>query len=189
MLASVQAALDLDQDPISARQARRFTSETLQGWGRGDLEIAAALLVTELVTNAVLHARTAVELRLEIRDDVLRLSVRDGSPIVPSLKNHGLEATTGRGLGLVATLARNWGVSPGDGGKTVWVELDGQAALEEVWDLEGLEQPATRPDPRPRPPGGGGGGDATVARAQHRATPGWAPARVPAPAHVLARCA
>jgi anti-sigma regulatory factor (Ser/Thr protein kinase) len=83
------------------------------------------LLASELVTNAVIHARTELRLQLELRGDLLHLAVRDGNPwmlrlvIVP-----GPQAEGGRGLWLVDQLAQAWGVNRHpDGGKLVWCTL------------------------------------------------------------------
>ena len=107
--------------------------DTLRRWGRDDLTTSGALLVTELVTNAILHARTMVRVILERGVDFVRVEVRDGSPIRPALRNHGLDATTGRGLALVAKLAQSWGVDVDGAGKVVW------ARLVEDWDEESSE--------------------------------------------------
>jgi anti-sigma regulatory factor (Ser/Thr protein kinase) len=119
----VLVTLDLSPYPASVGEARRFTVETLRRWGRDDLTASGALLVTELVTNAILHARTMVQVILERRDDIVRVEVRDGSPIRPALRNHGLDATTGRGLALVSKLAQSWGVDVSATGKVVWAQL------------------------------------------------------------------
>jgi len=83
----------------------------------------AALLTSELVTNAVLHAATPMCVTLHILPDRIRVDVADGNPAFPSLKEYGREAATGRGLTLFNTLASDWGVQAVDGGKIVWFEL------------------------------------------------------------------
>ena len=83
----------------------------------------AALLTSELVTNATLHAATPMCVTLHILSDRIRVDVADGSPSFPSLKEYGRDAATGRGLTLFSTLASNWGVQAVDGGKIVWFEL------------------------------------------------------------------
>jgi anti-sigma regulatory factor (Ser/Thr protein kinase) len=128
----VLVTLDLAPYPASVGVARRFTVDTLRRWGRDDLTTSGALLVTELVTNAILHARTMIQVILERRDDAVRVEVRDGSPVRPALRNHGLDATTGRGLALVSKLAESWGVDVSGAGKVVWAQLT------EDWD----EQPS-----------------------------------------------
>lgn len=132
--------LDLAPNPASVGEARRFTVDTLRRWGREDLTASGALLVTELVTNAILHARTMVQVMLERRADIVRVEVRDGSPVRPALRNHGVDATTGRGLALVAKLAESWGVDVSAAGKVVW------AQLAEDWDEQSSEHLHVVPD-------------------------------------------
>ena len=83
----------------------------------------AALLTSELVTNAVLHAATPMCITLHTLPDRIRIDVADGNPAFPSIKEYGKDAATGRGLTLFNTLASNWGVQAVDGGKIVWFEL------------------------------------------------------------------
>jgi anti-sigma regulatory factor (Ser/Thr protein kinase) len=83
----------------------------------------AALLTSELVTNAVLHAATPLCITLHILPDRIRVDVADGNPSFPSIKDYGRDAATGRGLTLFNTLASNWGVQAVDEGKIVWFEL------------------------------------------------------------------
>ena len=88
-----------------------------------DVTGCAALLTSELVTNAVLHAATPMCVTLHILPDRIRVDVADGNPRFPSIKEYGTDAATGRGLTLFNTLASNWGVQAVDGGKIVWFEL------------------------------------------------------------------
>lgn len=100
--------------------ARHFTVATLGDWGAGDLADDAALAVTELTANAIVHAHSAFTLTLSARDDLLRISVRDTGPM-PAAE---LRPVPLHGLGAVNALASRWGVqSLGTAGKTVWVEL------------------------------------------------------------------
>ena len=102
--------------------ARHFTVGTLRDWGAGDLADDAALVVTELAVNAVVHARSGFTIILSARGDLVRISVRDGSPADTALVPIPLH-----GLGAVDALASRWGVeSLGNAGKTVWVELHRQ---------------------------------------------------------------
>jgi CheY-like chemotaxis protein/anti-sigma regulatory factor (Ser/Thr protein kinase) len=119
-----QATLHLRADVTSARQARAFTRETLADWRADTLGDDALLVVTELVTNAVTHARSECELRLSISANSLRIEVMDeGSgtpdPLPPSAtRNHG------RGLHLIDAIAAAWGVEPSaPAGKLVWAEI------------------------------------------------------------------
>ncbi len=88
-----------------------------------DVSDCAALLTSELVTNAVLHAATPLCVTLHILPDRIRVDVADGNPTFPSVKDYGRDAATGRGLTLFDTLASEWGVQAVDGGKIVWFEL------------------------------------------------------------------
>jgi GAF domain-containing protein/anti-sigma regulatory factor (Ser/Thr protein kinase) len=114
----------------------------------------AALLTSELVTNAVLHAATPMSITLHTLPDRIRIDVADGNPNFPSIKEYGKEAATGRGLTLFNTLASNWGVQAVDGGKIVWFELpvDFPVAPASVsdgsfrFDLTGVTRAGIRPD-------------------------------------------
>jgi GAF domain-containing protein/anti-sigma regulatory factor (Ser/Thr protein kinase) len=88
-----------------------------------DVSSCAALLTSELVTNAVLHAATPMCVTLHILPDRIRVDVADGSSSFPAIKDYGRDAATGRGLTLFNTLASDWGVQAVDGGKIVWFEL------------------------------------------------------------------
>ena len=100
--------------------ARHFTVATLGACGAGDLAEDAALVVTELAANAVRHACSAFTVVLSVHDDLLRISVRDASPLAGA----GLTSAPLHGLWAVNALASRWGVeSLGNAGKTVWVDL------------------------------------------------------------------
>ncbi len=109
-------------DPRSAQAARRFVRDALVGF-EGDLD-TVLLLVSELVTNAVLHTQSVVSLTIALGAGMLRVSVADNCHDAPVHRAPGLDAVGGRGMGLVQTLASGWGVDlhPGNG-KTVWFEL------------------------------------------------------------------
>jgi anti-sigma regulatory factor (Ser/Thr protein kinase) len=82
------------------------------------------LVVSELVTNAVLHARSATRLTIEGDDDRVRITVADDDPAPPRLRDYGTDAVTGRGVYIVDRLVDDWGVEPlGDTGKRVWCEV------------------------------------------------------------------
>lgn len=119
-----EARLALDPVPGSAAAARRFVGETLGTWGCDALVDAGRLLVSELVTNGVLHARTPMTLVVKLRRDGVRVEVHDGSTSAPTVRDYGDHAMTGRGLSLIADLASRWGVERHGDGKAVWFELD-----------------------------------------------------------------
>jgi len=119
-----QATTTLAQDLESPGAGRRFVQETLSRWTCDGLMDTVGLLVSELVTNAVLHARSTADVSVRLAGDRVRVEVRDQSnePIVRRLAAD--DALGGRGLSLVETLARRWGSHSEPGGKVVWFELD-----------------------------------------------------------------
>lgn len=113
----------------SAADARHIVRDVLRTWpGPGaasvDLTDDATLLVSELVTNAVLHARSDVVVGMQLTDHRLRVEVADSSPELPVLQSDSEVALGGRGVALVDAYADSWGVvSRPPQGKTVWFEL------------------------------------------------------------------
>jgi hypothetical protein len=104
--------------------ARHFALGTLRRLDAAERADDVALVVTELAANAVVHAHSAFTLDLAIRPDVLRISVRDDSPLPPAVAGPALPAAPLHGLGAVAVLASRWGVEPlGPDGKAIWAEL------------------------------------------------------------------
>lgn len=81
------------------------------------------MLVSELVTKTILHARCDLEVWITAEDQRVRIAVRDSSPLVPALRIAELTATTGRGLALVEACASCWGVDVDAAGKCVWFDL------------------------------------------------------------------
>jgi anti-sigma regulatory factor (Ser/Thr protein kinase) len=110
--------------PASAGTARRFVVATLRDWDLEELVDTAALLVSELVTNAILHARSDVTVAVRALDDRVRVEVVDEADGVPLLRHATDTATTGRGLALVDACAWSWGVEPHPPGKAVWFDLE-----------------------------------------------------------------
>jgi anti-sigma regulatory factor (Ser/Thr protein kinase) len=125
--------------PISVPQARRFVRDVLRRWDAGTYEEAGSLLVSELATNAVLHARSEVEVELVELEDGVLLGVSDGSAALPVLRRHGREAGTGRGLWLLDQYSQRAGVDvrrPGTG-KQVWAVLCPEVAAPDEAALTG----------------------------------------------------
>ncbi|WP_260327192.1 SpoIIE family protein phosphatase [Streptomyces sp. TLI_185] len=111
--------------PEAVGHTRRFTRRTLRTWGvtRDDMD-AVLLVVSELVTNALVHTDGQVRLDLTLLDNRLRVSVADASPRTPVKPTSiGWEATGGRGILLVEAMSEAWGTVPASGGKQVWAEL------------------------------------------------------------------
>lgn len=113
--------LDLPSDSSAPRLARAAVSERLGDHPRHD---DLLLCVSEVVTNAVLHAGSASQLRVRTEGDRLVVEVVDRSPTLPTRRQHDLQAPTGRGLRLLDALTVAWGTTPSDGGKIVWFEFD-----------------------------------------------------------------
>ena len=117
------ASTSLPGCPGSVPTARRWASATIAFWGLPDTGWAAAQVVSELATNVTLHARSAFTLTVSLDDDVVRVEVQDGSAVALQSRQYGPTATTGRGLHIVQSLSRDWGVTVHDAGKTVWALL------------------------------------------------------------------
>jgi anti-sigma regulatory factor (Ser/Thr protein kinase) len=139
----LQVQLEVRPDPSEVGRARRWARSRLAGSGiRADEPLAETLvlLVSELVTNAVVHTGRSAVLRLvlpgavteETGEATVRLEVDDASDLAPVPRCVGGEATGGRGLALVDGLADRWGWSREGTGKRIWCELDRCAAGEET---------------------------------------------------------
>jgi anti-sigma regulatory factor (Ser/Thr protein kinase) len=120
------ARLELPGTPAAPSVARLFIRNLCEEWGASSVCDVAELLSSELVTNAVVHAQTAVELEAVYDDkSILRIDVYDRSPGVvdPEPKPPSEGAEGGRGLAIVAKLACHWGVDSLAQGKRVWFTL------------------------------------------------------------------
>jgi anti-sigma regulatory factor (Ser/Thr protein kinase) len=118
-------ALSLGPGPRGVQDARRWVVDTCHEIGRDDLVECAELGTSELVTNALLHARPPLTVRVRGTREHPRVEVRDGSAEVPILPlvvpgEEDLLLTFGRGLGIVASCSTAWGVELEEDGKTVW---------------------------------------------------------------------
>ena len=112
--------------PGSVPATRAFLVNLLKGWDiTGDTIDDAALLVTELVTNAIEHGAGTVAIEVCIVDDVLHVAVSDHGQWVPRRVDADPEAEDGRGLWLVEAVSSEWGRTRRDSGdgKTVWFDL------------------------------------------------------------------
>jgi signal transduction histidine kinase len=121
--ALLQRRMTLEPVPASAGEARRLVRAALAEVGESAVVDAAELAVSELVTNAVLHAATPLELSIEVTAAAVTVQVRDDHPRLPVQRDSSSSATTGRGLAIVAALAHAHGVDVHDPGKAVWFRL------------------------------------------------------------------
>lgn len=139
----LHVSLDLPCRAAALPPARAVARGALAAWGRSRVSGDVELVVSELVTNAVLHAADSEVLQLSLVNltDGVRIVVADGSSITPVVRDLSgppgsvdgrSYATSGRGMALVHALATRWGVDPREHGKQVWVELPDSAASPET---------------------------------------------------------
>ncbi|MGN6522460.1 MAG: ATP-binding protein, partial [Actinomycetes bacterium] len=115
--------LELSGEADAVPRARRFVRESLAEAPAEQCD-DAELVVAELVTNAILHGAPPVTLRVQQVEDAARIEVHDTGRQRPIAVRGGVDSMTGRGLALVGSLTREWGVHPtADGGKVVWAEV------------------------------------------------------------------
>ncbi|MBB5782290.1 ATP-binding protein [Nonomuraea jabiensis] len=107
----------------SVRRARQAARAQLAEWGLQQACEYAELLISELVTNAVRHARGLVRMSLSAADGLLRCEVEDSSPVPPSPRAASCDDEGSRGLLLVEVLSSGWGSVPTGRGKLVWFEV------------------------------------------------------------------
>ncbi len=130
----LQVQLEVGPDPAEVGRARRWARSRLVGSGIGDDEPLAEtliLLISELVTNAVVHTGCPAVLRMLFGTSgasgtggTVRVEVADASDCPPRQRHAAGEDTGGRGLELVDGLADRWGWQPEGAGKQIWCEID-----------------------------------------------------------------
>jgi anti-sigma regulatory factor (Ser/Thr protein kinase) len=120
---STSASTELPPSAASAARARRFVAAALAALPDRRAVEVAELLTSEVVTNAVLHGGSAVRVEVESVDGRTRISVCDNDPGHPEVRTPALDDESGRGMRLVDSLARRWGVQPAGSGKCVWFEV------------------------------------------------------------------
>lgn len=118
-----QRELALRAVPDAVPEARKALRDLLTGTPFQSRLADGELALSELVTNAVLHGRSPLVLRLARAEDQVRVEVADGSPVSPSFSMLDPTAVTGRGLVLISAASDRWGVEPDPHGKRVWFEL------------------------------------------------------------------
>ena len=120
---AVERELRLDSDADTVPVARRFVASELRDSLPADLVADAELVVSELVTNAILHAGTDIVVRLRVEPPQVRIEVEDLSRVTPVRPIASVHSMTGRGLALVEGLAAELGVDRTADGKVVWCVL------------------------------------------------------------------
>ena len=123
---SATLQLELEPEPSTPRAARREFTRMFED--HPCLEVLL-LCLSEVVTNAVLHARTSVTVTVSVSDDdgTVRVEVADLSQVQPVRRRFLEVSPTGRGLHLLDRLTTDWGIEPSLTGKTVWFEVAGVA--------------------------------------------------------------
>jgi len=118
---SPSLSIELPAKATSPRAARQAVAAHLDGWSRAP---ELLLCVSEVVTNAVLHAHSAVRLAMTDVGSRVRVEVYDDDPTLP-VRRHPQPATpTGRGLLLLDGVSPEWGAAPSGSGKVVWFTFD-----------------------------------------------------------------
>ena len=111
--------------PESSARLRSLLWTTFACWDcDADQLDSAALVLSELVGNAVRHAEGDM-MRVRLRRDgsVLRIAVEDASPHIPQVREPDWEAESGRGMVIIDALAHRWGCAPTGTGKVVWADV------------------------------------------------------------------
>jgi anti-sigma regulatory factor (Ser/Thr protein kinase) len=129
------------REPESVRAARRFATDALRGTDSEVLD-AVELMVSELATNAIRHAKAAFELTVGRAKGEIRVEVTDRTGGQPQMRSAGPEDPTGRGLQIVNLLSEAWGVEHrADTGKTVWFTVMAASPISHHRDLRGEAAP------------------------------------------------
>jgi anti-sigma regulatory factor (Ser/Thr protein kinase) len=125
MIHLIEVRTMLTQHPTSVGAARRFVRDVLMSRQVADGVVSTVeLLTSEVVTNAIIHARSGPHLAVEVKEDLVRVAVRDSSPEVPVRRLGSVDDLSGRGVVIVEELATAWGVErERNGAKRVWFEV------------------------------------------------------------------
>ncbi|MFE0674437.1 SpoIIE family protein phosphatase [Streptomyces sp. NPDC058867] len=129
-------------EPERVAVARQQLRELLHDWASDDQVDSAVLLLSETLTNVLVHTEAEALLRAEVRGEAgrrrMRVTVSDTSDDLPHKRRPGELASSGRGLVLIELLADVWGVDPRGEGKSIWFEL-----------VELVPEPEPTPEPEP----------------------------------------
>lgn len=119
-----KASEHLPADLRSAGEARELVRTTLDGWTDGDRIDDIVLCVSELVTNAVVHASSSPRILVHVRPAVIHVEVSDASDVLPAPRVAELNDTSGRGMSILTGFSDRWGsLRRSGGGKTVWFDV------------------------------------------------------------------
>ena len=144
--------MGLEAVPASSGEARRFVTDLTEEWGLSRLTEEAALCVTELVTNAILHTRERFVITVRPIGEGVRIEVMDGSPhqvpLATPRTGGAVDLTTlglsGRGLQIVSAVAARWGMFTTFQAKTIWAEVTGESNESPSEPVVILEKPGPR---------------------------------------------
>jgi anti-sigma regulatory factor (Ser/Thr protein kinase) len=126
--AGATVSYQVPQELAAVPEIRHAAGAVLDDWGiETQLRGETLLLLSELTTNALLHGRPPVEVRLSRGRRHITLEVHDGAPTLPRRERPGEDDEHGRGLLLVSLMSQRWGTRPTPQGKAVWCVLDAPA--------------------------------------------------------------
>lgn len=118
-----EADQQLDNDPRQIQRARHFVTDALDRWEQSELADTVVLLLSELVTNAVVHAGSAPRVSVRLLPDRVHVEVTDQGQDDAQPRPLTSEETSGRGLAIVDALAMGWGTALVPPGKVVWFDV------------------------------------------------------------------
>ncbi len=121
---SWRGEIGLAGDPTSAREARAFVRMALEDRVGAEILQDLLLLASEMVSNVIRHARTPLTLSVESHRSFVLLTVTDGAVPFDAGPPTADDAESGRGMGIIASISRRWGVGDTPVGKSIWAEVD-----------------------------------------------------------------
>ena len=162
---AIETRTTLSLHPTSVGSARRFVRDVLMTRQVDEDVVETAMLLTsEVVTNALVHARSGPTLVVRLGGDHVRVEVHDHSPAVPVRRGGELEAATGLGMTIVEELARDWGVEHVPKGKRVWFEVSTGGSGGVPWRRTPASRRRDRAHRKSRERGGGVASDSASMR-------------------------